>query len=63
MKKSVLLILNGLLCLPFILTLLFYGIFSLRAVAAEPAGLADSAWPCKGYDSRHTGQSPYIGCY
>ena len=28
---------------------------------AESAGLAESAWPCKGHDSRRTGRSPYIG--
>lgn len=24
-------------------------------------GLASSAWPCRGHDARHTGQSPYLG--
>ncbi|MEW5801071.1 MAG: PQQ-binding-like beta-propeller repeat protein [bacterium] len=28
----------------------------------EPeGGLANSAWPCRGHDARHTGQSPYSG--
>jgi outer membrane protein assembly factor BamB len=27
----------------------------------EPSRLANTAWPCWGHDSRHTGLSPYIG--
>lgn len=30
-------------------------------VYAFGGGLAESAWPCQGHDSRHTGQSQYLG--
>ena len=30
-------------------------------VSIKELGLAESAWPCKGHDSKHTGQSPYVG--
>ncbi|MGA1841912.1 MAG: PQQ-binding-like beta-propeller repeat protein [bacterium] len=33
----------------------------LAADTSEKVNLAESAWPCKGYDSKRTGQSPYEG--
>ena len=34
-------------------------VFAVHCAGA--GGLADSAWPCLGHDSRHTGQSVYVG--
>ena len=50
------------LCCFLFLAVRPYGeIFYLETKAAEAAGLADSAWPCKGYNAQRTGQSPYSG--
>ena len=37
----------------------FIGLISITSETAEAAGLADSAWPCRGANANHTGQSPY----
>lgn len=34
--------------------------FKITVLQGE-TGLADSPWPCRGHDQRHTGQSPYTG--
>jgi hypothetical protein len=37
------------------------GIYTGGIYPTAAGGLANSAWPCRGHDVRHTGQSPYIG--
>ena len=37
------------------------GIYTAGIYTTAAGGLANSAWPCRGHDARHTGQSPYIG--
>ncbi len=51
----------GLCCFLFLATRPYGEIFYLETNAAEAGGLADSAWPCKGYNAKRTGQSPYSG--
>jgi len=34
---------------------------TIEDTTIEPGGLSDSAWPCRGHDGQHTGQSPYLG--
>ncbi|MGA1844836.1 MAG: PQQ-binding-like beta-propeller repeat protein [bacterium] len=33
----------------------------VHADSLEPAGLAETAWPCRRHDTKNTGRSPYIG--
>jgi len=63
MKKLPLFILIGLLGSLFLLTLLYGGGFWPRAVASDiaPERLVEIAWPCRGHDPGHTGQSLYQG--
>jgi len=59
-KKLSILIFRGLFCF-FFLILLFSEIFYSQVSATELNGLANSAWPCWGHDSMHTGRSPNLG--
>ncbi|MEW6379983.1 MAG: HYR domain-containing protein [bacterium] len=54
------------LILCFLVVLLAGGVYYLTvhhawAADAQPGGVAMHAWPCQGHDSRHTGQSPFLG--
>jgi outer membrane protein assembly factor BamB len=63
MKRRVFIILIIFLSSLFLFTFIFNEILCLKADAdiAETTGLADTAWPCEGHDSRRTSQSPYLG--
>jgi len=41
--------------------LIILGLLTARVSQIGAEGLATGAWPCRGHDARHTGQSPYTG--
>ena len=61
MRRCCLYIFGILCCFLFLANRPYGKIFYLEPNAAEAEGLADSAWPCIGYNARRTGQSPYKG--
>jgi len=61
MKKWCLYIFGVICCFILLAHRPYREIFYLEASVAEAGGLADSAWPCKGYNAKRSGQSPYAG--
>ncbi|MGA1841629.1 MAG: hypothetical protein ACMUIU_13485 [bacterium] len=63
MKRRNFVILNILFTFLFLFTFFFDKSFCSKVYAdvTETSGLADTAWPCEGHDSRRTNRSPYLG--